>query len=582
MPRLRAGPRGRLADAGVRSGPPSRAVAAAPWPDAPRDNGSMTLPAVSAPRTWHALLAGVPRRRSLLDVRWDLARGARRDLLRAGPHPGRGVRRSRGRAGRAAAAGAGGRHPLPDPGDFAAAMRAAGVRRDRPVVVYDGSGGAGRGPRLVAAALLRARDGRRCSTVGWPPGRRPAAGSPPAPRAGSGGRGLRRRPGRACRSWTPSEAAALAGDGVLLDARARRALLAARPSRSIRSPATSPGRATARRRENLARRRPLRWRRRAGEGFAAAGVDGPGRRSAPTAARASPPPTRCSRSRLAGLHGAALYPGSWSEWVTDPAPGRRAGLTAPRPRRQAEVSRISRATAAGSSYVGTWPQSSSITMRALGISRAARRPGGAAAAGPWFPSRSSPAPDLRAAAEGHRPDSGQRGVKPGRAGEAAQVGGRVGGRHPLGMGDGAAVGQPPQARGASAGRPVRPAGARDPRDPQRGPGPDSARLAKPRGESGGRRTMPAAPSPARSGRRASCRPRAGARSPVRSGTHRSGGPGVEPGGGARVGHRRGAEPGQIEGDHSRWASSAPRTGSHTCQRLPMPWMRTSGAPWPAR
>ena len=37
--------------------------------------------------------------------------------------------------------GEGGRHPLPDPGRFTAAMRRSGVRSDRPVVVYDDTGG---------------------------------------------------------------------------------------------------------------------------------------------------------------------------------------------------------------------------------------------------------------------------------------------------------------------------------------------------------------------------------------------------------------------------------------------------------
>ncbi|MFQ6142290.1 sulfurtransferase [Streptomyces seoulensis] len=41
----------------------------------------------------------------------------------------------------ASAPGGAGRHPLPDVGEFGAAMRRAGVRADRPVVVYDGGQG---------------------------------------------------------------------------------------------------------------------------------------------------------------------------------------------------------------------------------------------------------------------------------------------------------------------------------------------------------------------------------------------------------------------------------------------------------
>jgi thiosulfate/3-mercaptopyruvate sulfurtransferase len=72
---------------------------------------------------------------AILDVRWDLAAGSRRDLYQQGHIPGAAFVDLD--ADLAASPGAGGRHPLPAPEVFQAAMRRAGVDEDRPVVVYD-------------------------------------------------------------------------------------------------------------------------------------------------------------------------------------------------------------------------------------------------------------------------------------------------------------------------------------------------------------------------------------------------------------------------------------------------------------
>ncbi|MEV6677635.1 sulfurtransferase [Streptomyces erythrochromogenes] len=75
----------------------------------------------------------------LLDVRWQLGGPDQRPAYEAGHLPGAVyVDLDRELAG---PAGSGGRHPLPDPEAFGAAMRRAGVRADAPVVVYDGGQG---------------------------------------------------------------------------------------------------------------------------------------------------------------------------------------------------------------------------------------------------------------------------------------------------------------------------------------------------------------------------------------------------------------------------------------------------------
>ncbi|MGI5260681.1 sulfurtransferase [Streptomyces angustmyceticus] len=75
----------------------------------------------------------------VLDVRYQLGGPPGRPLYEAGHVPGAVYVDLDSEL--ASPPGTGGRHPLPDLDVFADAMRAAGVRSDRPVVVYDGGQG---------------------------------------------------------------------------------------------------------------------------------------------------------------------------------------------------------------------------------------------------------------------------------------------------------------------------------------------------------------------------------------------------------------------------------------------------------
>ena len=72
---------------------------------------------------------------TVLDVRWSLTGPPGREAYERGHLPGAVFVDLD--AELAAPPGRTGRHPLPDPADFTAAMRRAGVDRVRPVVGYD-------------------------------------------------------------------------------------------------------------------------------------------------------------------------------------------------------------------------------------------------------------------------------------------------------------------------------------------------------------------------------------------------------------------------------------------------------------
>ena len=113
--------------------------------------------------------------------------------------------------------GVGGRHPLPDPDRFAAAMRRVGVRRDRPVVVYDDWAGMA-ATRAWWLLRFHGHPDVRLLDGGWSWWLRQGAGVEQGEAPADAG-DFRADPGHLA-VVDADGAARVARDGVLLDARA--------------------------------------------------------------------------------------------------------------------------------------------------------------------------------------------------------------------------------------------------------------------------------------------------------------------------------------------------------------------------
>ena len=258
----------------------------------------------------------------LLDVRWRLGGPAGRESYRAGHLPGAVfVDLDRDLA---APPGPAGRHPLPDPAAFQAAMRAAGVSQHSPVVVYDDADAtaAARGwwiLRYFGHGDVRILDGGYRAWLG--------AGLPVTTAEPAANRGdFTARPG-GLPVLDAAGGGALARAGLLLDARAPERY---RGEKEPVDPVAGhiPGAVSAPTIGNVNADGTFRNAAELAARFASLGA-------APD--RAAPADHRpagggvgayCGSGvaaahevfalALAGIP-AALYVGSWSNWVTDPA-----------------------------------------------------------------------------------------------------------------------------------------------------------------------------------------------------------------------------------------------------------------------
>jgi thiosulfate/3-mercaptopyruvate sulfurtransferase len=248
----------------------------------------------------------------LLDVRWRLGGPPGIDSYRAGHPPGAVfVDLDRDLA---APPGLGGRHPLPDPAVFQQAMRAAGVSQDRPVVVYDDrdATAAARGWWLLCYyghGDVRVLDGgyQAWRAAGLPVSQADPAGPPGDFTARPGGMPVLDAAG----------AESMARTGLLLDARAGERYRGERePVDPV--PGHIPGAVSAPTADNVNPDGTFRSAAELAARFADLGADSPGHAVGAYCGSGVTAAHEVLALALAGLP-AALYVGSWSDWITDPA-----------------------------------------------------------------------------------------------------------------------------------------------------------------------------------------------------------------------------------------------------------------------
>jgi len=296
-----------------------------------------------------APVTGAAQAPVVLDARWRLAGPPGIDSYQQGHLPGAVFADlDRDLAGPPGPPGPGGRHPLPDPAAFQAAMRAAGVSGGRPVVVYDDGDGmaAARGwwtLRYFGHADVRVLDG---GYRAWTEAGLPVTTDMTAPAPGD----FTAEPGHMPVLDAPG-AQAMARDGLLLDARAGEryrgeaehvdpvaghipgavsapTVRNANPDGTFRDPAELAARFTTLGAvpDAPATNPP------AGAPADAPGTNPPADAPAGTPGAGTPPAplvgaycgsgvTAAHEVLALALVGipAALYVGSWSDWITDPA-----------------------------------------------------------------------------------------------------------------------------------------------------------------------------------------------------------------------------------------------------------------------
>jgi thiosulfate/3-mercaptopyruvate sulfurtransferase len=276
-----------------------------------------------APDELAALLAG-DEPPALLDVRWRLA--ASPAASPAGTPPGRELYRAGHLPGAvftdldrdlAAPPGAGGRHPLPAAADFQAAMRRLGVSAGRAVIVYDDANSTAAARawwllRYFGHPLVRVLDGgfRAWAAAGLPV----EVGDSPGDAAAVPG-DFTARTGHEV-LLNADAAAVLAATGLLLDARsAERYRGEAEPVDPVAG--HIPGAVSAPTADNVNPDGTFRSAAELADRFAALGA----RAGRPTGAYCGSGVTAAHEVLALTLAGipAALYAGSWSEWITDPS-----------------------------------------------------------------------------------------------------------------------------------------------------------------------------------------------------------------------------------------------------------------------